>query len=159
MALGFSFDWLICEMLSPFGLNDRASATLRMDTVPATLLPVDGQLKKAHHPWMDLLPLPTLRRNFFDAWNSYTPDKAYALEDQLFRDIIESGSYQREWVGLAVWGDPWDPRSWEMSVPFAQKWAWLLYGCPDLVVSTNHWRSLRGEKPVAMPGFVVGEEP
>ena len=78
-----------------------------------------------------------------------TSDAEEALHDQLFRDIIESGGGREEWAGLAVWGEPWDPQSWEMSEPFVRKWAWLIEGCPEIMLSTNLWRSMRGDKPLA----------
>lgn len=86
-----------------------------------------------------------------------SPENEEMIHDQLYRDIIETDGDQREWVGLAVWGDPWDPRSWEMSQPFARRWAWLIQGCPEIVLSSNKWREKRGEKPLAVPGFVYGE--
>lgn len=160
-ALGFSFDWLICEMISPFGrdVQDAPEWSLQAAaSTPTTLLPTAAQLRKRHHPWIDLLPLPRMRENLFVAGSMMTPECEEMLHDQLYKDIIETGGHQREWVGLAVWGDPWDPRSWEMSQPFARRWAWLIQGCPELVVSTNYWRETRGERPIAVPGSVCVEE-
>ncbi|KAH7310776.1 hypothetical protein B0I35DRAFT_439669 [Stachybotrys elegans] len=145
-ALGFSFDWLICEVVSPFGQDGlsyppRALCTSPM--IPETLKPTTLQLSARHHPWLDLFPLPKFRDNILAASMVMVPEQ----EQELYDDILELGD-RREWSGLLVWGDPWDPSTWEVSLPFLRKWGWLLRGCPEILVATNYWRSRRGEKPV-----------
>ncbi len=48
--------------------------------------------------------------------------------------------------GIAIWGEAWDPTSWEVTEAFLQNWKWLLVGCDDLLSSSNEWRAKRGEE-------------
>ncbi|KAK8875286.1 hypothetical protein PGQ11_005800 [Apiospora arundinis] len=140
-ALGFSFDWLICEVLSPFG----TSAQSKLSSAPRSLLPTSMQLSTKHHPWLDLFPFPKLRDNLLLASAVLSPED----EQRLFDDIMEPGGAGSEWGGLVVWGEPWDPQSWEISLPFLRRWGWLVSDSPEIVTSTNYWREQRGEKPIA----------
>ena len=155
-ALGFPFDWLICEAVSPFGRYgpDPAAMTTTSVSAPPSLAPTKMQLKVKHHPWLDLLPLPLMRHNLLVAGAVLGAEVEERLHDELFKDLIWSGEERPEWTGLVVWGEPWNPQSWEMSESFAKKWAWLIYGCPEILSSTNSWRSKRGEKPMAMPWLI-----
>lgn len=151
--LGYKHDWLICAAVSPFGRNgpcyDDAPTT-----VPDSLVPTSLQLSTTHHPWLDLFPFPKLRDNLLVALSFLSVEE----EQQLFEDIMESSGNKSEWTGLVVWGEPWDPQSWELSVPFMERWAWLINGCPEIISSTNHWRRKRGEGPIAPPPGMVVEE-
>ncbi|KAK8054818.1 hypothetical protein PG993_000045 [Apiospora rasikravindrae] len=62
-ALGFDFDWLICEIVSPFGLNSQFSTP----SEPHSLVPTSMQLSTRHHPWLDLFPFPKMRDNLLVA--------------------------------------------------------------------------------------------
>ncbi|KAH7413047.1 hypothetical protein BKA64DRAFT_593627 [Cadophora sp. MPI-SDFR-AT-0126] len=53
--------------------------------------------------------------------------------------------------GLIVWGEPYDMRNWEATPGFLEKWSWATDRCDDLVESSNHWRSMRGEEPIRLP--------
>ncbi|ROT42960.1 hypothetical protein SODALDRAFT_327126 [Sodiomyces alkalinus F11] len=153
-ALGFNFDWLICDSISPFGRDGESSksgTTAIAPSVPTSLRPTNLQLTTKHHPWLDLFPLPKMRDNLLIAASVLTPED----EQRLFEDVMESGGGKNEWAGLAVWGDPWEPQSWEISAPFLRNWKWLIRGCPEIIVSTNHWRSQRGEKPIGSPSDVL----
>ncbi|KXJ87976.1 hypothetical protein Micbo1qcDRAFT_197590 [Microdochium bolleyi] len=168
-ALGFTFDWLVCETLSPFGpvpasgtlARPPAALTCRTHAgeplaAPRSLAPTAKQRSVAHHPWLDLFPLPRMRDNLIAACTAHLSAED---EERLFQDIMESGGTTRsEWAGLGIWGDPWDPYSWEVSVPFLRNWGWLIRGCPELIVSTNHWRRQRGEEPIADPDSARIEE-
>lgn len=79
-------------------------------------------------------------------------------EQRLYDDVMEAGGGRNEWAGLVVWGEPWDPQNWEISSPLLHKWGWLIRGCPEIIVSTNYWRSRRGEKPIACPSFDQRQE-
>ncbi|KAJ0117002.1 hypothetical protein J7T55_003417 [Diaporthe amygdali] len=151
-ALGFKFDWLICECISPFGRDarDHKLGTPSTISLPGSLMPTSMQLRTRHHPWLDLFPLPKMRDNLLLATNVISAED----EQLLFDDIMESGGGRSEWAGLVVWGEPWDPRSWEISVPFLQRWGWLLRGCPEIITSTNYWRSQRDESPIEKPDFI-----
>lgn len=175
-ALGFEFDWLVCEVVSPFG-RDAALSTARLSLnstpgcsttctssttpqtaaaaaapVPTSLAPTTMQLHTRHHPWLDLFPLPALRNNLL------TASRLLSLEDEqaLYSDVLESGGGRREWAGLVVWGDPWDARNWEVSEPFLRRWGWVLDGCAEIMLeATNRWRAERGEAPI---GISAGAE-
>jgi hypothetical protein len=67
-------------------------------------------------------------------------------DEQLCVDIMGFWNLSMESCGLLVWGPPEDPGSWEVSEEFIRKWPWVLGGCGDLLVSTNRWRALRGER-------------
>lgn len=151
-VLGFNFDWLICESISPFGHDGQGPkpGTAPAAYLPSSLMPTSMQLGMRHHPWLDLFPLPRMRDNLLIAISYMGAED----EQKLFDDVMESGGGKNEWAGLVVWGEPWDPQSWELSIPFLQRWGWLIRGCPEIIVSTNHWRSQRGEKPIASPSCV-----
>lgn len=68
-------------------------------------------------------------------------------DDDLCFDMAEfDAPRDRESMSLIVWGEPWDPRGWEATVPFLRKWGWLLEGCTELLEGTNYWRTRRGER-------------
>jgi hypothetical protein len=155
-ALGFRFDWLVCAAISPFGCGGQGRNPVSVTAVamPSNLAPTSLQLTTRHHPWLDLFPIPRMRDNMLTAISVLSPEE----EQSLFDDIMESGTGTKdEWGGLFVWGEPCDPQSWEVSIPFLQRWGWLLRGCPEIITSTNRWRRRRGERPIPTPGFVVEE--
>lgn len=154
-ALGYQFDWLVCAAISPFGCEEQSRNPVpgTAAVVPSSLAPTSMQLTTRHHPWLDLFPFPRMRDNLLVAASWLSPED----EQRLFDDIMESGGGKNEWVGLLVWGEPWDPQSWEVSVPFYERWTWLVKGCPEIIASTNRWRRRRGERPIPTPGFVLDE--
>ena len=152
-ALGYKFDWLVCAAISPFGCDEQSSSTAAPTRMPSALVPTTMQLTTRHHPWLDLFPLPRIRDNLLIALSVLSAEE----EQRLFEDIVESDGAKNEWAGLVVWGEPWDPQNWEVSLPFLQRWAWLVNGCPEIIKSTNYWRRRRGEVPVPSPGFILGE--
>ncbi len=102
---------------------------------------------------MDLFPFPRMRDNLLVAASWLSPED----EQELFDDVMESGGGKRECSGFLVWGEPWDPKSWEVSVPFSLRWAWLLKGCPEVIIYTNRWRQRRGERAIPTPYFALEE--
>ncbi|KAH6723473.1 hypothetical protein BKA61DRAFT_586519 [Leptodontidium sp. MPI-SDFR-AT-0119] len=52
-------------------------------------------------------------------------------------------------ASIIVRGEPWDPRSWEVSTGFLRKWGWILKGCPDILEATNYCRHNKGEKKLS----------
>lgn len=154
-ALGYQFDWLICAAVSPFGCDgqNRNPVSAITAAMPSSLIPTSMQLTTRHHPWLDLFPIPRMRDNLLKAASVLSPED----EQRLFDDVMELGRGKNEWAGLLVWGEPWDPQSWEVSVPFLQRWAWLVRGCSEIIESTNRWRRRRGEKLISTPAFVLEE--
>ncbi|KAJ8111516.1 hypothetical protein OPT61_g5910 [Boeremia exigua] len=111
---------------------------------PISLQPTQLQLTMEHHPWVDCFPCPQLRDNLLRAFEH--PD--ICDEDEICHDICDLTDTKEPM--LLIWGPPEDPRSWEVSQSFLNKWAWLLNGCRQIMISTNYWRARRGE-PLVTP--------
>ena len=152
--LGFTTDWLVCASISPFPCTQQGPkpGTLRAPC-PDNLIPTKLQLEVQHHPWVDLFPLPRMPDNFLLAITSILPPEK---EAQLWEDVVELGG-EKDWSGFVVWGESWDPRNWEATVPFLRRWGWLLRGCPEIVEATNYWRCCRGESPIEAEVLVSDE--
>lgn len=141
-VLGLSDDEMDDEALSPFnGPHDpsRQPAGL-VELLPAALRPTELQHATAHHPWIDLLPMPAMRENIFrrDADSFDEEELCHAMRGQA--PVTNPG--------LLVWRDPWDPAGWEVTEDFIASWPWVVAGCADLLRSTNAWRARRGERPL-----------
>lgn len=146
--LGVSAEYSKWEGISPFsrqGANSDPTWTQRVLGWPKSLHPTPLQSSIDHHPWIDLFPWPQLRNNMLQAFEH--PE--VCDEDELCRDLCEYSDTDSK-PSLIVWGPPWDPRSWEVSDEFLQKWAWLLSGCVEIIEATNYWRTKRGE-PMITP--------
>ncbi|KAF7918229.1 uncharacterized protein EAE98_009841 [Botrytis deweyae] len=120
----------------------NTSFTLDLFSLPLSLHPTPLQREIPHHPWIDLLPIPQLRDNLLRRNNQFD-------EVELCREMrgVKSAKLGRR-NGIIVWRDPWDESGWEVTETFARNWAWVIGGCEGLFRSTDHWRSLRGEKPL-----------
>lgn len=144
--IGLDVDWLICASISPFGFaGPRMSAEVVPAglTCPDNLVPTNLQSTMAHHPWIDLFPLPRLRDNMLRALYEDLPDEE---GEKLWNDLMESTCDENgHWNGLIIWGEPYNAANWELSDTFLRTWSCLIEGCPELIQSTNHWRSIRGE--------------
>lgn len=144
-ALGLTTAWLYYDAISPFGRPGPVSPNQDRDALryPEALKPTELQRTVAHHPWLDLFPLGRMRDNFIRA----IEDPDVCDEDALCCDLVEFGEgAEANSPSLIVWGEPWDPRGWEASMSFLNKWGWLLEGCPEILEGTNYWREKRGEK-------------
>lgn len=142
------YDW---EGISPIMNHDSLSDLSlhnKFADWPPTLQPTPLQLSMEHHPWVDCFPWPQLRDNLLQAFEH--PD--ICDEDELCHDTCDYKDPEREPM-LLIWGSPWDPRSWEVGENFLRKWAWLLIGCGDVIVATNHWRAQRGEAVITPQHF------
>ena len=107
---------------------------------PPSLRPTMVQHQIPHHPWLDLFASPRLRDNMIIAGSSLN-------EKELCACLVGFTS-GRAGLGIAIWGEAWDPLCWEVTEGFVQNWKWILDGCDDLLRSTNKWRAKRGEKPL-----------
>lgn len=124
----------------------QTSQTLHL---PPALRPTLLQVSVVHHPWIDVFPSPRLRENLLRAGHSYDPD-------QLCLSIMGFGEGFGEGLGdngVLVWGEPWDPSSWEVTENLAYGWAWMFEGCADIIHSTNTWRLKRGLLPLDLKVF------
>lgn len=138
VTLGWDFEWLeYAEPISPWNTSHENI----IPTCPLSLHPTAMQRKVKHHPWIDLWPIPRMRDNLLLANDLYD-------EDRLCNDLLEFCDINNEESGLIVWGEPWDPASWEVSEKFLRSWAWTIKGCADLLTSTNYWRQRRGQSPL-----------
>ena len=68
---------------------------------------------------------------------------------------IRSGQQYRR-SGLAVWGNYWEAKDWELTEGFVWKFGHLLNDCEDLIASSNTWRAHRGEPPLPTHRRVSG---
>jgi hypothetical protein len=134
-CLGFGSGWQLENEISPF-FRYKAPLSPELQAYPTYLRPTLLQNTVEHHPWIDLLPLPEMRDNILRLGDTY--DDAPLCHDIVLD--LEGGC-----TGLIVWGNPWDPRSWEVTEDFARKWPWVLQHCFELFRATNMWRAKRGE--------------
>jgi hypothetical protein len=125
--------------LSPYSDSYRPSAFIR--PAPAALQPTNLQREICHHPWIDAIPIPGMRDNLLLAKDSYD-------DQRLCADLVGIYGESSDRNGMIVWGDPWDPASWEVTESFVRYWGWTIRECEQLYRSTNHWREQRGEKPL-----------
>ncbi|KAL4940839.1 hypothetical protein BDV06DRAFT_195838 [Aspergillus oleicola] len=121
-------------------------------TLKYDLRPTKEQITISHHPFIDIFPFPTLRKNLITQAGEYD-------EDQFFHDTLTGlvcwggtniGKKDRNAsTGKASTGTPWDSRSWEAHAWFVNKWYSLLGGEDgELVRQTEWWRSIRGEDAI-----------
>lgn len=100
--------------------------------VPEPLRPTPLQELIPHLPYIDVIPLRSMRDKILSSL-------AAINELQLCLDLQEGA--------MMVWGEvAWDPRGWEVSQQFTQRWWFLLD--EEMIRTTNFWRRQRGEKPL-----------
>ncbi|MCJ1380963.1 hypothetical protein MMC17_004072 [Xylographa soralifera] len=154
------------ESLSPFfrssaeAADDIAKADMvctvqrTFKTLKPDLRPSSEQITVKHHPYIDILPFPTLRKNLIIHQEEID-------EDEFFYDMLTGlvcwggagiGKRDRaDSTGHASTGTPWDVRSWEARVWFLKKY-WTLLGGEDgeLVRQSEWWRGIRGDDALDM---------
>lgn len=82
--------------------------------VPEILHPTPLQLTTPHFRMIDRLPFPRMRDNLILL--------AHTVKiEELFADFFTMDSFTLKEGGL-----PWDPKAWQISVEFAEKWGYLL---------------------------------
>ena len=135
------------ESADAIGMVQKIFQTLKPD-----LRPGREQVTVAHHPFIDCLPFPTLRKNLL-------VHGSHVDAEQLQLDAIEglvcwggaglSKRDSKESTGNASTGTPWDVRSWEAKECFLQKY-WTMLGGEEgeLIRQSDWWRSIRGEEPL-----------
>ncbi|KFY54683.1 hypothetical protein V496_07196 [Pseudogymnoascus sp. VKM F-4515 (FW-2607)] len=149
----------------------RAITFLTSSNIPASLLPTQLQATVEHWTWIDSIPFPRMRDNLINSEVDYDPKE---LAHDLIGNLIDFPSFYRfdgptdtvsvedkselpncdnettaSQNGLVIWGEPHDPGNWEVSPGFLLKWWWTLEGCQDVLDSSNRWRLLRDEEPLA----------
>lgn len=136
-SMGLTMDVLSEDIASCF--NIAGPLNLRL---PPSLEPSATQKSVVHHPWIDLLPIPSVRDALLRNMESCD-------EDELCGDLFGICGPAPE-MGLLVWGESWDPSAYEVSERVLRKWRGFLIDCPDLLKSTNYWRKRRGEKALEL---------
>ena len=162
MYVGITQEMLCADQsLSPFFSSSavpaddlvKANMVCRVQSIfkilKPDLRPSPEQIVIKHHPYIDILPFPTLRKNLI----AHQQDLD---EDEVFHDMLTGlvcwggagmGKKDRDIsTGNASTGTPWDLRSWEARVWFLKKY-WTLLGGEDgeLVRQSEWWRSMRGD--------------
>ncbi|KAJ5972723.1 uncharacterized protein N7479_002641 [Penicillium vulpinum] len=138
--LGLTSDQLHDDAISPFNTIGPWQYDFE-SRLPPSLQPTMIQRSIPHHPWLDLLPVPSMRDNLIRAGD-------FEEETQLCLDMKGSGNEHSGRTGIIVWSDPWDPAGWEVTESFARSWSWVIKDCLDLAHSTNRWRAQRNEGPL-----------
>lgn len=118
-------------------------------TLKPDLRPSSEQITIKHHPYIDILPFPTLRKNLIAHQEEIDEDGFF--QDMLTGLVCWGGAGVgrkdgQDSTGYASTGTPWDVRSWEASVWFLKKY-WTLLGGEEgeLVRQSEWWRSIRGD--------------
>ena len=121
-------------------------------TLKPDMRPVSEQITIDHHPHIDILPFPTLRKNLIIHQEEFD-------HDGFFHDVQTGllcwggagiGRRDRQnCTGLPSTGTPWDVRSWEAKEWFLKKY-WTFLGGEDgeLVRQSEWWRNMRGDDPL-----------
>ena len=154
-ALGLFFTAENCEDVeSPFfrdSISESAAKTACMNdfsSLNTDLRPCAAQLMQKHHPWIDVLPFPTLRERAIKLAYCEEP---MIDEDDLCNDLNEGrvcwGSVLGGGSSAVGSGVPWDIRSWEAQPWFLKKW-WIVIGGAEgeIYKQTQWWRQMRGER-------------
>lgn len=154
---------MICaeKSLSPFFWSsaEAADETVKANTICTVqrifttlkpdMRPGSEQITVDHHPYIDILPFPTLRKNLIIHQEEID-------QDGFFHDMLTGlvcwggagiGRKDRQIsTGYASTGTPWDVRSWEAREWFLKKY-WTLLGGEDgeLVRQSEWWRNMRGD--------------
>lgn len=126
-------------------------------TLKPDLRPIKEQITHIHHPVIDCLPFPTLRRNILLSLANNTFDEDEMCEDLLVGLICwgraGGGAVSRRDLNTSTGkapansGTPWDSRSWQAKPWFLRKY-WVLLGGEEgeLARQSEWWRNVRGEE-------------
>ncbi|KAL6412937.1 hypothetical protein AUP68_02431 [Ilyonectria robusta] len=102
------------ELVSPFNQHGPSSVHtfIPSQAYPSWLQPTALQMTVRHHPWIDLIPIPRMRDNILCALEA-----GFLDNKELGIDILGVEDIQGDTASLIIWGEPWDPRGWELG-PF-----------------------------------------
>ncbi|KAL4930441.1 DUF3425 domain-containing protein [Aspergillus undulatus] len=150
-VMGYSASEMHDDALSHFGTAGPIKPSIRdISVLPVCLRPTKIQIAVPHHPWIDLLPIPTMRDNLILAGEEYD-DIALCRAMSGYGVNLATGKKAgdaRGETGVIIWRDPWDADGWEVTGSFLRRWGWTVAGCEGLFRATNWWRSVRGEPPL-----------
>ncbi|KAL5343034.1 hypothetical protein BJX70DRAFT_394466 [Aspergillus crustosus] len=133
--IGVSVDQMADDdAVSPF-------ITQRLDVFRGTdLEPVPEQVTIVHHPYIDLIPLPSFRTRVLQAIarGDRDLDEQALCFDMMLGGLQCHGSTQLSLHGRGE-GTPWDARSWEVTPWFLHKWANLVGDENDIIYRNSAW--------------------
>ncbi|KAF4637668.1 hypothetical protein G7Y89_g421 [Cudoniella acicularis] len=149
-------DLYLHDCPSPFHKPDLAAKGADFQTlaisyhfsnIPPNLHPTSAQILHPHHPWLDLIPFPTLRERAItlSAMNPPLIEVNDLKNDIFMNDGLFCWRNSKREGGM----QPWEMRSWEAELWFLKKW-WILLGGEEADVwqQTQWWRSMKGEEGV-----------
>jgi hypothetical protein len=159
-SVGLTFDNLSSsDTESPFYrgplLTDAAKTIITKETfdyITPHLRPTVAQIRHRHHPYLDVLPFPTLRERIIEACSLDSPilDEEDLCDDLQKDGLICWGSYLGDGNRATGSGAPWDYRSWEAQPWFLKKWWFFVGGSQgELFQQTQWWHKMRGDRLVA----------
>ncbi|KAL7930856.1 hypothetical protein V8C35DRAFT_129111 [Trichoderma chlorosporum] len=155
-SMGLRMDQLAEETISPFndcvgalpapplGLDSTVRPGKELQHLPPNMHPTALQKLVVHHPWIDLCPQPSLRDALLRRLHNNLDEDEFC--HHLFLQCEDSDDDGM--LGMVVWGEAWDPASYEISSTMIRKWPWLVDECPDIIRTTNYWRAKRQEDPL-----------
>ncbi|CEL05481.1 hypothetical protein ASPCAL06598 [Aspergillus calidoustus] len=147
----FRYDAEFADAAAQTSIVNMVRGSYRTSLKP-DLRPNKEQITVKHHPYIDILPFPELRKNLITRTEDYD-------EDEFFHDLLfglvcwgNAGVGKRDRnvsTGYASTGMPWDVRSWEGHEWFLKKY-WSLFGGEEgeLPRQTEWWRGIRGDEPL-----------
>jgi hypothetical protein len=157
-SLGLSLDILTRDDAeSPFfrtSISEEVAKTSSMSDfsdLKTYLRPCASQVIHSHHPYIDVLPFPTLRERVIKLTCAEPPmiDVDELCNDLLNDGLICWGSSLGDRNSATGSGSPWDLRSWEAQPWFLRKW-WIVLGGADgeIYQQTQWWCEMRGDRSV-----------
>ncbi|KAH8888463.1 hypothetical protein GQ53DRAFT_239913 [Thozetella sp. PMI_491] len=132
----------VSRFYRPIGPGDdpkQVMASASDPSIPRHLQPTLPQVLFKHHPWIDLIPFPSLRARLIVMTS--TMPHIFSLSE------FKQDLYMKE--ALVCWrtrgdGQPWDMRSWEAQPWFLAKWKMLVDGEQgEIWKQSSWWRGLR----------------
>ncbi|KAJ4288380.1 hypothetical protein N0V90_011615 [Kalmusia sp. IMI 367209] len=130
---------------SPYAETMMLAVQRGFDGLKPDLRPTPTQIVQSHHPAIDILPFPSLRRRLIEALSHAPPliNELEFWEDVRADGIVCWGNADSELGGGGV---PWDARSWEAKTWFLDKYCGILGDEDDeLWRGSQWWREIRGE--------------
>ncbi|KAB8233572.1 uncharacterized protein BDW43DRAFT_310930 [Aspergillus alliaceus] len=126
--------------------SDRGETiNIDLETLPCHLRPTATQVLIPHHPLLDLLPWPSVRDKFIQAFNLPISLRPKTAQDpmglvRLMYDMEDVGG-----EGLRVHSsDPFEAAGWEIGQLMFERWWWAFE--TETVERSNRGRNERGEK-------------
>lgn len=155
-VIGIGMDVMAEDVVSPFYTGAGTQLTLpcapgsssapyhrELRYLPPNLQPTALQKLVIHHPWIDVCAQPSLRDALLRRLHNLDEDEF------CHHMFLQSGESDKDgMIGMVVWGEAWDPASYEISATMIRKWPWIVNECPDIIRTTNYWRAKRQEGPL-----------